>query len=191
MKPCSKNRQLIAGLALDALDDRQQRDLRAHLETCEACRSYLNDLSAVTTRLAATEVRTDIQTSESFHQNVLGALRGEQRRSRWGTFLAKFSESLMNWRVALPVLGATAAVLAMLALLARRPDAPAPVSTGSQARLAPGMKIDLEPTISNYQIVANQSLEKLDELLTIQGNRNPSPTRIYTASALSRGNASD
>ena len=33
--------------------------------------------------------------------------------------------------------------------------------------------------------------EKLDELLTIQGNRNPSPTRIYTASALSRGNASD
>ena len=191
MKPCSKNRQLIAGLALDALDDRQQRDLRAHLETCEACRSYLNDLSAVTTRLAATEVRTDIQTSESFHQNVLGALRGEQRRSRWGTFLAKFSESLMNWRVPLPVLGATAAVLAMLALLARRPDAPAPVSTGSQARLAPGMKIDLEPTISNYQIVANQSLEKLDELLTIQGNRNPSPTRIYTASALSRGNASD
>ncbi len=191
MKPCSKNRQLIAGLALDALDDRQQRDLRAHLETCEACRSYLNDLSAVTTRFAATEVRTDIQTSESFHQNVLGALRGEQRRSRWGTFLAQFSESLMNWRVALPVLGATAAVLAMLALLARRPDAPAPVSTGSQARLAPRMKIDLEPTLSNYQIVANQSLEKLDELLTIQGNRNPSPTRIYTASALSRGNASD
>jgi hypothetical protein len=41
---------------------------------------------------------------------------------------------------------------------------------------------DLAPTIANYQRVANQSLDKLDVLLTRQGNRPLPSMPIYTAS---------
>ena len=47
---------------------------------------------------------------------------------------------------------------------------------------APRLTGDPPPTIANYTMVANQSLEKLDDLLTRQGSRNLSPTPIYTAS---------
>jgi hypothetical protein len=57
--------------------------------------------------------------------------------------------------------------------------------------LTPKAQSDPDPTISNYQMVANRSLEKLDELLTRQGNRNPSPSPIYTASTLPRADAPD
>jgi hypothetical protein len=40
-------------------------------------------------------------------------------------------------------------------------------------------------------MIANRSLDKLDELLTRQGNRNPASTPIYTASTLSRASALD
>ena len=47
----------------------------------------------------------------------------------------------------------------------------------------PPAKRDLAPTISNYQMIANHSLEKLDEVLTTEGNRNPPPAPVYTVSS--------
>jgi hypothetical protein len=41
---------------------------------------------------------------------------------------------------------------------------------------------DLEPTIANYQRAADQSLDKLDALLTRQGNRALPSMPVYTAS---------
>ena len=46
MKPCSKNRKLLAWLALGNLDDKQATALREHVATCEGCRSYLDELDA-------------------------------------------------------------------------------------------------------------------------------------------------
>jgi hypothetical protein len=40
MKPCAKNRKLIAWLALGALEARRAAALRAHLALCEGCRQY-------------------------------------------------------------------------------------------------------------------------------------------------------
>jgi hypothetical protein len=191
MKPCSNNRKLIAWLALDALDARQQQSLRAHLEDCEGCRRYLTELSSVTEKLAAAEVRSDIQTSETFHQKVAGAVRGRKTGFVWEALVAPLRAIGLNWRVALPVIGATVVVIAALAVLVRRPGVHLPAPTGARAVLTPNEKSDLEPTMANYQMVANQSLEKLDELLTRQGNRNPPPTLIYTASALARANAAE
>ncbi len=88
MKPCSRNRKLIAWLALDALEAEQARNLRAHLETCEACRCYLEEVSAVRARLAAAEPRMDIQASEAFHQKVLRRLRAEESEPVWEAVLA-------------------------------------------------------------------------------------------------------
>ena len=49
---------------------------------------------------------------------------------------------------------------------------------------------DLAPTIANYQMIANQSLEKLSELLTRQGNKPLPPTPVYTISSFELENAS-
>jgi len=191
MKPCSNNRKLVAWLAVDALDARQEGEIRAHLETCEGCRRYLAEVSTVTEKLSVTEVRSDIQTSETFHQKVARALRAEETDSAWKTAVAHLQATLLNWRVALPVIGAIVVAIAVLSVFPRRPGVLLPGPTRAQAVLAPSVKSDLDPTISNYQMVANRSLEKLDELLTRQGHRNPSSTPLYTASSLERAHGLD
>ncbi len=191
MKPCSNNRKLIAWLAVDALDDRQTRSLRAHLETCEGCRRYLAEISNVAQKLSAAATPPDIQAAESFHQRVLGALRAEETASSRETLLARLRATLLTWRVVLPTVGATALAIVALSIFARHPVAPVPAPTVAQAVLTPNAKSNLDPTISNYHTVANRSLEQLDELLIRQGNRNPSPSPLYTASSLSQANASD
>ena len=182
MKPCWTNRKLLASLAVDALDARRTRDLRAHVETCEGCRRYLAEISAVTQNLAAVEMEANIQPGESFHQELVGKLRAEGAPPVWGLGMARVRKSLLNWRIALPV-AAAASCLAFLALEWPRTN-PAnpqamllnpPVSTQEP-------KPDLSPTFANYQMIANQSLEEFDELLSKQGNRNPFPARNYLAS---------
>jgi anti-sigma factor RsiW len=182
MKPCPKNRKLIAWLAMEALDARQTRDLRAHLENCEACRRYLREISAVTERLTVPVITADILASESFHQRVIRRLRMEGSSSNCVTAVAQLRRILLNRRVALPVLGAITALIAALTVFAWRVRVHSQPPSGAQAASASDLDYDLAPTIANYQVVANQSLEKLDELLTRQGNRNPSPARTYAAS---------
>jgi len=190
MKPCSNHRKPIAWLAVGALDARQERDLRAHLETCEGCRRYLKEISAITEKLAAPEIRTDIQTSESFHQKVVGALRPQATVSAWPNLLANFRGPWLNWRVAVPAIGTAALLVVALSIFVRNPNIPSPSPT-PVVTVLPKTKTDFDPTVLNYQMVANRSLEKLDELLTRQGSRNPAPTPIYTASPLARADAAD
>lgn len=179
MKPCSQNRKLIAWLALGALDARQARDLRAHLETCEGCRRYREEITMVTKTLVAAETRPDLQASASFHRKVVGKLRAVQSASLWEILTAQLRTTRLNWRVALPVIGATIALIAALFF----PTSGVRYPSGAHTASATRAKADLPPTIANYQRIANQSLEQLDELLTRQGNRNPPPIRVYTASS--------
>src|SRR5205814_1732677 len=158
MKPCSTHRKRIAWLALDALDFQEARDLRAHLETCEGCRRYLEEISNLTQRLIAAETELDIQPSKSFHQRVAGRLRAERSGSFSETVVACLRAVLLNWRVVLPVIGATALVMAAWSVFAPRPGVPLPAPTGAQAVLTPNVRNDLDPTLSNYQMVANRSL---------------------------------
>jgi len=191
MKPCSTHRKLIAWLALDALDAPKARDLRAHLETCEGCRRYLEEISNVTARLIAAETEPDIHASEAFHQGVVRRFREEQAGSFLEIAVARLRAMPLNWRVILPVIGAAAVVIAAWSLFGPRLRGPSPAPTGVQAVLASKAEPDVSPTISNYQRIANRSLDELDELLTRQGNRNPSPTPFYTASTLTRANSSE
>jgi anti-sigma factor RsiW len=191
MKPCFNNRKFIAWMALDALDDRKTRDLRAHLETCEGCRRYLAEISNVAEKLGVAAIPPDIQAADSFHQRVLGALRAEETASAWDNLVARLRATPLTWPVVLPMVGATALAIVALSLVARRPVVPVPAPAVARAVLTPNAKSNLDPTISNYHTVANRSLEQLDELLLRQGNRNPSPTPLYTASALSQANGSD
>ena len=191
MRPCSRNRKPLAWLALGELDARRAAGLHAHMETCDGCRRYLAEISAVTEELAAAEKTPGIQASEAFHRRLVTRLRAEQSGSVWQTLAAPFLAVRLNWRVALPVVGAAALVIVLLSIPVRPPAAPPPVLTGAQAVLPAGIKSDLPPTIANYRRIATRSLDELDELLTMQGKRNPSPTPIYTASMFAAASAAN
>jgi predicted anti-sigma-YlaC factor YlaD len=182
MKPCAKNRKLIAWLALDALEAPQARQLRTHLETCEGCRRYLAEISNVTERLAAAETTPDIQASKSFHQKVAGKLRAAKPDSLGETLAAYFRGFLLNWRVVFPAIAALVVVGVTIATWRQPREVASPPLAGTQTVSVSGADNDLAPTIANYQRVANQSLDKLDALLTRQGNRALPSMPIYTAS---------
>jgi predicted anti-sigma-YlaC factor YlaD len=190
MKPCSKNRKLIAWLALDALDPRQTRDLRAHLESCQGCRGYLDEISNVTKKLAALETGSNLHASEAFHQKVAARLRAENSASVWEITAACFRAFFLNWRVAVPVIGAIGVAVATLFFAGLHRHVPTPAQPVQVAH-ASETRSDPEPTLSNYQKIANKSLDGLDEVLTRQGNRNLPRTQTYTASMLPRGNTPD
>jgi anti-sigma factor RsiW len=188
MKPCAQNRKLIAWLSLNALEARQARQLQAHLETCEGCRRYLAEISNVTEKLAAAEATSDVQASENFHRKVAGRLRAAKPDSP-GEILAAYLARL-NWRVALPAMAALMVVGVTVATWRQPPRVSSPAQTGSKTVSVSEADSDLAPTIANYQRVANQSQEKLDALLTRQGNRALPAMPVYTASTLGLANRS-
>jgi hypothetical protein len=184
MKPCAQNRKLIAWLAVNALDARQTRHLRAHLETCEDCRRYLAEISNVTETLEAAEATPDIQASEIFHQKVAGKLRAAKPDCLGEILAAYFRGNLFNWRVALPAIAALVVVSVTVVTWRKPSDVPSSPRAGIQIASVSGADEDLAATIANYHRVANQSLDKMDALLTRQGNRALPPMPIYTASTL-------
>lgn len=185
MRPCANKRKLIAWLAVDALGARQAQELHAHLESCEGCLRYLQELSNVTEKLSAVEIRPNLQASVAFHRKVVNRLGTEGSRSAW-EFMATRLRAV-PWRWVLPV--TSAIVMAALSLIQwRRPMPPPPSLSPASEQTA---KPDPAPSIANYQRVAHGSLEKLDELLTQQGSRNPSPAPTYTASTLAHADAPD
>jgi anti-sigma factor RsiW len=188
MKPCAQNRKLIAWLASNALDAPQTRQLRAHLETCEGCRRYLAEISNVTERLATAEANADIQASESFHRKLAGRLRAAKPDSL-GEILAAYLARL-NWRVALPAIAALVLAGVTVAIWRQPPDVASSPRVSIQTASVSDADNDLAPTIANYQRVANQSLDKLDALLTKQGERALPSMPIYTASTLALGQES-
>jgi hypothetical protein len=185
MKPCAKNKKLITWLALDALDDQQAQTLREHLTACPGCRRYLEEISSVTNKLAEAQVPT-FQSSPSFHQKVASRLRVQTPDSIWKVMLTQLRATMLDWRVALPTLAVVVAAYVMLNAGRQPPDDFLRLQPKTTAAPATELDIDLPPTIANYQTIANQSVERLDVLLTEQGNQNLSQVQVYTASILSR-----
>ncbi len=182
MKPCRKNRKLIAWLTVGALESAQERGLRAHIETCAGCRRYFEEISEVAHKLQAPEPEANIQASAYFHRRVLSALKEEDTSLNWPVPVAQW---VTNWRLALPA--AVAAVLMILALaIFLHPPAVAPSAITDAQSVPPAVvrKADPLPTLSNYEMVANQSLDQFDELLNRQASRNPPPAPIFQASSL-------
>jgi anti-sigma factor RsiW len=190
MKPCVKNQKLMAWLVLDTLDSRRAHALREHLATCEACRRYLAEISNVIEGLALAETNSNIEASERFHQIVARRIRAA-RSDSIGQFLAAFFRvTLLNWHAALPVIVASVVIGVGVATWRQSPGVSSPPGPGIQTVSVSGWDNDLAPTVANYQSVANQSLDKLDALLTRQGDQALPPMPIYTASILPRANGS-
>ena len=183
MNACKKNRKLITWLVLEALDARSEEKLRVHLQGCEGCQVYFEEVSALTQQLAKKEARTNVKASEPFHQAVLSSLRAQKAEASPVRFAAQFRWSLLNWRVALPMLGA-AVVTVFVLFTSLRPTNPPALTSARRLAPQPEPGTDLVPTISNYQMVAKRSFDKLDELLTEQGGKSLPQTPLYRASTL-------
>jgi anti-sigma factor RsiW len=184
MKPCRHHRKRLACLALGELEPGQAQALGAHLETCAGCRHYLAELSRVTDALAVTANLNgaEVRASARLHQSVLRALRAGQRARVSTGWLGPLGQSWLDRRLGLAALGAAAAILAAWFWFAPRPT---PVQTARiESRVLPDLSADAAPTLANYRSAAERSLQKLDDLLTRQGNRNPPAAPIYTAGTL-------
>jgi len=190
MKPCPKYREQIAWLAMESLETRHEPELRAHLKSCAGCRGYLEEISSVAGEIRAAEPQTITQPSRSFHRNVVAALAMAERRSTGEQFLSQI-QFLWNWRLVLPAAAAVALAMAVWFMAAPRPAVPVATPVVAHATPSRAVQPDLEPTFANYEMVAHQSLDKLDELLTEQGNRNPAPSPNYTTAGYSRLNTAD
>ncbi len=182
MKPCRKNRKQIALLAVNELDQHEAVALREHIEACEGCRQYLDDILAVAEMAATAGPGVEVEPSEAFHRRVQHALKAHQSVPASEAAVLVW-RSVRHWRMALTGLVAVV-VLAAFAVLEFAPyhrvSAPAaPVAQpGTVANLPP----NLAPTLANYEMAAGRSLRQLDELLTRQANQSLPPAPIYTAS---------
>jgi hypothetical protein len=130
------------------------------------------------------EATPDVQASEIFHRKVAGKLRAAKPDSLGEILAAYFRGTLLDWRVALPAIAALVVVGVAVATWRQPPVVSSSPKAATQTALASDADDDLAPTLANYQRAANESLDKLDALLTRQGNRALPPMPIYTASTL-------
>jgi len=164
MNPCPENKKLIACLALDELDERAARSLRAHLDACAGCREYWEQLATVCREHSiAAGVPMAATAGHSFHQRLSRRIREDQEAS----VSPKITSFLRRWlfeRYA--VIPMTAAVVALIFIFARdgtRHNTPVTPVIATQAT---PVRPEISPTLSAYRAAANDSLEALDELLT-------------------------
>ncbi len=199
MKPCFFKRKRIAWLAIDALEPRQATELSSHLETCEGCRQYLREIYAVTRSLKTGQLATEAElVIPSKHHKLAGVLHPLRMPSPWETLFAPLPGRGANWKAVLAALGSIAVIVLILSVTSRHAGAPPatpPLRSGivrpDPAAVAPTFNPDLSPTVANYLLVANRSLDQFDDLLTKQAHRPPPSTAVYTASMLAMVNASD
>lgn len=192
MKPCAKYRERITWLALDNLDQEQAVTLRRHVESCEGCRHYLQELTTLTSAVAEAPWQPNIQTTPAFHRKLVTRIKGTERNTVRETIRSFLWYPLPNWQVALPTVAGVALLLGVGLLFMRSPAPLVPslpnhtVATHTVAT-APNIPTRLLPTIANYQMVASRSLDQLDQLLSDQGSRNLTPAPVFTASTQETG----
>ncbi len=140
--------------------------------------------------LASSAPDSNLAATAFFHQRVAEKLQAVGSSSVLKDLAAWLRGTMLNWRVALPAIAVL--VLALLAVVAsgHHPALSPAARATVQAVSASNSESDLAPTIANYQRVANQSLEKLSELLTKQGNKRLPPAPVYTISGLGPANTS-
>jgi hypothetical protein len=180
MKPCLKYKKRIAWMALEALEEPEAGRLRDHLQSCAGCRAYFEELAQIKVKLTA--AGTDPQetrSSEAFHRKLVARMEKEKPQSAVGDLLS----GIRAWRAAIPLAGAAAVIVGILWAVQEQSHQPAPPRPVGPVVSKGKINGDLPPTIANYDMVANQSLDKLDDLLNRQGNRNPQRGPIYNASA--------
>jgi hypothetical protein len=195
MKPCFGKRKELALLAIGggSLDDGRENALRAHLESCDGCRGYLAEISGVAGKLSAVESASEIRASDDFHRKTLAAIEmsAMDKAPSFGVELLR----LVNWRLALPAVAILTIILLVLSPNKQQPRPLASVIPPPLPHSAPPSnsprRADLAPTFGSYELVASESLEKLDDLITLQATRSAPSAPAIAATLFPRSDLSD
>ncbi len=187
MKPCFRNRKRIAWLAINTLDGPQAAALREHLAKCEGCRRYWIEMSDITQTLQSAQAGPQVEPSPSFHRRLAERLHATEANRFHTDLLAWFRTFALSWRVALPV-AAALAIMLYLSIAPPRHRNPAVATRPAQVASAPLNPSELAPTLANYQMLANKSLDALDELLTRQAEKGLPKVPVYALSSQEPGN---
>ena len=183
MKPCSRNRKRIAWLAVDALDAGEAAAICQHLANCEGCRSYWEEISTVTAQVAAASPDSTLEASAAFHRRVAERLQAGDPSSALEELVTWLRSTMLGWRVALPAMAVLVMAAFVFAVVQHR-RLISPAAPVVEVPLVPASETDQAPTLANYEAAANQSLDKLDELLTKQGSQRLPPAPVLTAWSL-------
>jgi hypothetical protein len=179
MKPCRKNRKRIVLLVMDALSSPEAVELTSHLKQCEGCCHYHQEISFVAQRLNSMQSLA-APACEFLAERLTRASAPEARslpakRGHRAVKQRPLAAILLSWRVALAGLCAIGLIVLVLAPLVRHEEVLTPTDTLVVTKPVTNQFTDLAPTLANYRAVANESLEKLDDLLARQGKK-PVPT---------------
>jgi hypothetical protein len=178
MKTCSRNKRALTELALGTLTGDAANQLPDHLKHCAGCREYFAQMQRVTGTLTNAPVRTDIETSQLFHRKLVSRLEPDSQSSLWYWVRV----SLLDWRIAGPSLAVVAAICLIFVFWPREPIVQEFVQIPTTVHREP--RPDLNPSLANYQKVANRSLDSLDDLIAQQSKKRSAPMPVYRASTL-------
>ncbi len=184
MKVCTDRKKLIVELALGALEPKQALALRTHLESCAGCREYLAEISQMNSRLRVASEGSAAEASDAFHERVMRVIRQRREPSGRAAVAAWLREAQLGWRLAGAGLAGLALAMAAWLAVEGRPGGPTTASAPAPVPQAPALSAELPPSVANYRMAANRSLEELDDLLTQQAKRHVATRVIYTASTL-------
>jgi anti-sigma factor RsiW len=169
MKPCSRNRKLLALLAVDELDLAKAQTMRGHIEECEGCRFYYQSMARVYSgQRAIVEKLPEVEASFGLHQAVMAKIRRTNGRSSDAT------PSTLNW-IRIGAVAASLVLLVFCAMMFSRQKQEKPLARHEVTRPAPETKgpKEFQPSIAGYRKNAGKSFENLDALLNKEGGRNP------------------
>src|SRR6185503_10489582 len=117
MKPCPQNQMPLALLAINSLDEVEAQELHRHLATCAACIGYLNEIKNLARNIVEVQPLMEVPRSPEFHRRLLNRLEAERPGPLSSKITNLFRGFSFSWRSALPVLGASAAAIAVLLVL--------------------------------------------------------------------------
>lgn len=191
MKPCAKNKKTLSWLAIEAVGADEARELRAHLETCAGCRNYFGEISALAGRFEAFKGTSEIEATERFHRGLVRRIEAEARPGVWATVIEWVRPGALNWRVALPIAGVMVVMVGLLITSGHR-QAEEPMAQVVEPVAAANKPVkEVAPTFGNYRMLANRSLDALDQELAREAQASLAGASTYTASSMAQVIATD
>lgn len=165
MKPCAKNREPIALLAMRNLPGGEAGKLRAHLAECPGCAAHAEELARFCGPYADAPKLGEAKLTRDFHNKLSARIRGEEEARAAVPVPTDGGAGIAFWRIPL---AAAAMVAAMLCLLPPAPTVPAPDAPSLAARPASTGNGLPSPRLANYYAAIRRSPEALDMFLANQ-----------------------
>jgi hypothetical protein len=175
MKACRKNRKNITWLVMDALSPENAAGLVTHIDRCEGCRLYRDEILSIKQRVHALQ---DLTPESPLDSEMLAVPRLAQTNPPKRAPRLAFA-----WTVAGAVTCLVALVFVRMSSLDHSPS----VQTNSHNAGQPAASVasrDLLPSFATYRTIGNQSLDRLDQLLTLQSHSSRSAPQPPTAGSL-------